>query len=159
MSEFCSVQRLTPMALAPLAAYDMRFGMRPRLTYQAKLTVGLFWQERPCTRCVKRDIGHLCHDEPREPVRRSKGDHSHTPGEDEVAPKQEELSNSRTTSSVGQQQTDDQVPQETGLEMNAPGDAGNRKANIQLTQSAQVPNAATIAGIEQCEYTSYLYIN
>lgn len=23
-------------------------------------------QERPCTRCVKRNIGHLCHDEPRE---------------------------------------------------------------------------------------------
>ena len=30
--------------------------------------------ERPCARCVKRDIGHLCHDEPREPVRRSKSD-------------------------------------------------------------------------------------
>jgi len=24
------------------------------------------WQERPCTRCIKRNIGHLCHDEPRE---------------------------------------------------------------------------------------------
>ena len=23
-------------------------------------------QERPCNRCVKRSIGHLCHDEPRE---------------------------------------------------------------------------------------------
>lgn len=30
-------------------------------------------QERPCTRCVKRDIGHLCHDEPRESVRVVKG--------------------------------------------------------------------------------------
>ncbi|KAK4555281.1 Transcription factor [Recurvomyces mirabilis] len=31
--------------------------------------------ERPCARCVKRDIGHLCHDEPREPVlRRSKSE-------------------------------------------------------------------------------------
>ncbi|KAF2214478.1 hypothetical protein CERZMDRAFT_110767 [Cercospora zeae-maydis SCOH1-5] len=30
--------------------------------------------ERPCARCVKRDIGHLCHDEPREPVKRSKSD-------------------------------------------------------------------------------------
>lgn len=25
-----------------------------------------FEQERPCTRCIKRNIGHLCHDEPRE---------------------------------------------------------------------------------------------
>jgi hypothetical protein len=24
------------------------------------------FQERPCTRCIKRNIGHLCHDEPRE---------------------------------------------------------------------------------------------
>lgn len=30
--------------------------------------------ERPCARCVKRDIGHLCHDEPREPPRRSKSE-------------------------------------------------------------------------------------
>ncbi|KAI0315791.1 hypothetical protein OF83DRAFT_1130440 [Amylostereum chailletii] len=32
---------------------------------------------RPCQRCIKREIGHLCHDEPRP----SKGDkHTHTPG-------------------------------------------------------------------------------
>jgi hypothetical protein len=30
--------------------------------------------ERPCARCVKRDIGHLCHDEPREPPKRSKSE-------------------------------------------------------------------------------------
>ncbi|KJX99816.1 transcription factor Zn cluster Rds2 like protein [Zymoseptoria brevis] len=30
--------------------------------------------QRPCARCVKRDIGHLCHDEPRDPPRRSKSD-------------------------------------------------------------------------------------
>lgn len=29
-------------------------------------------KERPCTRCIKRNIGHLCHDEPREPSRRSR---------------------------------------------------------------------------------------
>ncbi|PGH12789.1 hypothetical protein AJ79_04013 [Helicocarpus griseus UAMH5409] len=31
--------------------------------------------ERPCTRCIKRDIGHLCHDEPRENVKRPKSEH------------------------------------------------------------------------------------
>ena len=31
-------------------------------------------QERPCTRCIKRNIGHLCHDEPREGVKKSKTD-------------------------------------------------------------------------------------
>ena len=26
-------------------------------------------QERPCSRCIKRSIGHLCHDEPKENVK------------------------------------------------------------------------------------------
>ena len=30
--------------------------------------------ERPCARCVKRDIGHLCHDEPRDPPKRTKSE-------------------------------------------------------------------------------------
>ena len=30
--------------------------------------------QRPCARCVKRDIGHLCHDEPREAPKRSKSE-------------------------------------------------------------------------------------
>ncbi|KAI0484299.1 meiosis protein SPO22/ZIP4 like-domain-containing protein [Xylariaceae sp. FL0804] len=33
--------------------------------------------ERPCTRCVKRNIGHLCHDEPRDPdAKKPKGSHN-----------------------------------------------------------------------------------
>ncbi|KAK3066884.1 hypothetical protein LTS18_001431, partial [Coniosporium uncinatum] len=30
--------------------------------------------ERPCTRCIKRNIGHLCHDEPRESTKKGKSD-------------------------------------------------------------------------------------
>lgn len=30
--------------------------------------------ERPCARCIKRDIGHLCHDEPRESSKRAKSE-------------------------------------------------------------------------------------
>ncbi|CAK3791998.1 Regulator of drug sensitivity 2 [Lecanosticta acicola] len=30
--------------------------------------------ERPCARCIKRDIGHLCHDEPRDPPKRNKSE-------------------------------------------------------------------------------------
>lgn len=33
-----------------------------------------FAKERPCTRCIKRNIGHLCHDEPREPTKRTRGE-------------------------------------------------------------------------------------
>ncbi|KAK5112415.1 hypothetical protein LTR85_011524 [Meristemomyces frigidus] len=43
--------------------------------------------ERPCARCVKRDIGHLCHDEPREPPKRSKSEI----GVAEIAPAPEEV--------------------------------------------------------------------
>lgn len=31
-------------------------------------------QDRPCTRCIKRNIGHLCHDEPREPSKKAKSE-------------------------------------------------------------------------------------
>ncbi|KAJ6135467.1 hypothetical protein N7512_000627 [Penicillium capsulatum] len=40
-------------------------------------------KERPCTRCIKRNIGHLCHDEPREPAKRTRGDQEHSAAEDE----------------------------------------------------------------------------
>lgn len=30
--------------------------------------------ERPCKRCVRRDIGHLCHDEPRDPPTKEKSE-------------------------------------------------------------------------------------
>ncbi|KAH8677914.1 hypothetical protein BX600DRAFT_140028 [Xylariales sp. PMI_506] len=34
--------------------------------------------ERPCTRCIKRNIAHLCHDEPRDPdSKKSKTSHAH----------------------------------------------------------------------------------
>ena len=51
--------------------------------------------ERPCARCVKRDIGHLCHDEPRDPPKRSKSEM----GVAEIAPAVEE--NKADVASVG----------------------------------------------------------
>lgn len=39
--------------------------------------------QRPCARCVKRDIGHLCHDEPRDPPKRGK---SESGGPADIAP-------------------------------------------------------------------------
>lgn len=38
--------------------------------------------QRPCARCIKRDIGHLCHDEPRDPPKRNKSE----VGVTEIAP-------------------------------------------------------------------------
>ncbi|PSS06777.1 hypothetical protein M430DRAFT_46115 [Amorphotheca resinae ATCC 22711] len=45
--------------------------------------------ERPCARCIKRNIGHLCHDEPREPdsaTKKSKSQHSNSAAEDGGSP-------------------------------------------------------------------------
>ncbi|KAJ5173574.1 uncharacterized protein N7500_001505 [Penicillium coprophilum] len=42
-----------------------------------------FMKERPCTRCIKRNIGHLCHDEPRETAKRGRSEHEHSAADDE----------------------------------------------------------------------------
>ncbi|TKX25126.1 fungal Zn(2)-Cys(6) binuclear cluster domain-containing protein 5 [Elsinoe australis] len=42
--------------------------------------------ERPCARCVKRDIGHLCHDEPREPAKRTKSEPELAPADSKPEP-------------------------------------------------------------------------
>ncbi|MCJ1472156.1 hypothetical protein MMC13_000803 [Lambiella insularis] len=98
--------------------------------------------ERPCTRCVKRDIGHLCHDEPREAVRKSKGERSHTTGEDETPPKQEDQSTDRPVSSHDQQRMVDQKPlRQNGLDMVTPDTPADRKPNVRLAQSAPVSKA------------------
>ncbi|PYH44223.1 gluconeogenesis transcription factor RDS2 [Aspergillus saccharolyticus JOP 1030-1] len=41
--------------------------------------------ERPCTRCIKRNIGHLCHDEPRESSKRSRSENEHSAADDEAS--------------------------------------------------------------------------
>ena len=52
------------------AAHDLRSG---KFTTQCRSdsVMAKVVQERPCTRCIKRDIGHLCHDEPREPAKKN----------------------------------------------------------------------------------------
>jgi hypothetical protein len=58
-------------------------------------------QDRPCKRCIKRNIGHLCHDEPREGHgyhKKSKGEDSETPGQEEISPSKDDYAN--TTSSL-----------------------------------------------------------
>ncbi len=44
-----------------------------------------FAQDRPCQRCIKRSIGHLCHDEPRDSMRAQKAENGygnrHTEGQ------------------------------------------------------------------------------
>jgi hypothetical protein len=52
--------------------------------------------ERPCARCIKRNIGHLCHDEPREPesaTKKSKSQHSNSATEDAGTPPDQSQAN------------------------------------------------------------------
>lgn len=55
-------------------------------------------QERPCTRCIKRNIGHLCHDEPREHDNKKPGRGSTAAGstmdESESQPSQSDITHS-----------------------------------------------------------------
>lgn len=49
-------------------------------------------QDRPCKRCIKRNIGHLCHDEPREGHgyhKKSKTDSDATGVDEQSSPKDE----------------------------------------------------------------------
>ena len=51
-------------------------------------------QDRPCKRCIKRNIGHLCHDEPREGHgyhKKNKADSDAT-GADDTSPAQDDYS-------------------------------------------------------------------
>lgn len=85
--------------------------------------------ERPCTRCIKRNIGHLCHDEPREPVKKSKTDPDSTNGEEESS-KQEVAPSDSSINALDQH-------------INAP-DTGLNLAPAPLPQN-RVANAAPIA--------------
>lgn len=62
------------LANMSMIAYDLRPSKWiRRLVPFSEADSGLA-QERPCTRCVKRNIGHLCHDEPREGVKKAKSE-------------------------------------------------------------------------------------
>lgn len=67
-------------------------------------------QDRPCKRCIKRNIGHLCHDEPREGHgyhKKSKTD-SDTAGTEEQSPPKDDF---QTTPTVpGSALIDDSTP-------------------------------------------------
>ncbi|KAK1980525.1 transcriptional regulator [Colletotrichum cereale] len=62
--------------------------------------------ERPCTRCIKRNIGHLCHDEPRDPDSK-KVKSSHAPS---AADESETMQSDIAQSSIDQSSTGSMGP-------------------------------------------------
>ena len=114
----------------------------PRLYNMTDLLSHAIVQERPCTRCVKRNIGHLCHDEPREPVKTAKGEQDLIVGDEEAVFKQEEISSNGQPSLLDQRQADQQLLQETGLDLGVtvPSVNGQRDSS-QLAPPSAVPRS------------------
>ena len=65
-------------------------------------------QDRPCARCVKRSIGHLCHDEPRDSTKAIKRDQVDAPPSSGAAVKQEDSLPYTLGPAIDQQQLDQQ---------------------------------------------------
>ena len=86
-------------------------------------------QERPCTRCIKRNIGHLCHDEPREQVKRPKSEHEFSTGEDEISLKHEDPATNDMPQGLKQRQTGQKLLQESSLNLGQDPPILNRVAD------------------------------
>ena len=71
-------------------------------------------QDRPCARCVKRSIGHLCHDEPRDGAKGVKQGQASTASVSGGALKQEDSLPYMLGSSLDEQQLDQQALQDAG---------------------------------------------
>ncbi|SLM35895.1 zn cluster transcription factor [Lasallia pustulata] len=116
-------------------------------------------KERPCTRCIRRKIGHLCHDEPREPVRRPNNEHDTAAGEDEAALKKEGTPPNGMPPSIDQQQADQQLLQDTGLAARNPSTASTARPreSPQLVQPSPVPGgqARTLDNSNNQRYLGY----
>ncbi|KAH0496263.1 hypothetical protein TgHK011_003634 [Trichoderma gracile] len=80
--------------------------------------------ERPCTRCIKRNIGHLCHDEPREadPKKKTTASKTSTASvEDSDTMSQSDLGHSSISSAMGPPPTFDGARQRPNSGLGAGG--------------------------------------
>ncbi|KAH8687537.1 transcription factor Zn cluster transcription factor-like protein Rds2 [Tricladium varicosporioides] len=72
--------------------------------------------ERPCARCIKRNIGHLCHDEPREPdtaTKKPRKQHSNPAADDDDAAQDQPPSNADGGMNNSLEQTQEQSQEST----------------------------------------------
>ncbi|KAI9695202.1 MAG: hypothetical protein M1820_008838 [Bogoriella megaspora] len=109
--------------------------------------------ERPCTRCIKRDIGHLCHDEPREQVKRARSELDHIPGEDGTSPNVEVSPVDGSTATFEPQPNQ----QDTGLDLGTGALALGKDASagsILQPTSLSATQAQTLPGNNQM-YTGF----
>lgn len=121
-------------------------------------------QERPCTRCIKRNIGHLCHDEPRE--QETKKSKSLAPSTVQDAAPQPDpgpssSSNSQNAVAMKPSSFDSAMGNGLGQTAKAAFDAAalaDRSNNpIQLVQPTSVPSIASSAlgAMSQCRWLEF----
>ncbi|KAL2071471.1 hypothetical protein VTL71DRAFT_12706 [Oculimacula yallundae] len=108
-------------------------------------------QERPCARCIKRDIGHLCHDEPREPdsaTKKAKKQHSNSAPEEDGSPSeavlQEDVENS-ANESFEQAQPQAQLLENNSLALGTDDLSQSQGGSLQLVQPSPVSGIQTNA--------------
>jgi hypothetical protein len=97
-------------------------------------------------RCVKRNIGHLCHDEPREGAKKSKLEPENTPGESET-PKDGSDTGSNPISQPAK-------ASDAGLDLAlpAPLEKSASTASLAQTDPASAPQLPTLAsGNQPCQ--------
>ncbi|KAK7535696.1 Zn cluster transcription factor Rds2 [Phyllosticta paracitricarpa] len=105
--------------------------------------------ERPCTRCIKRNIGHLCHDEPREPAKRQKTEPpGGTPGDAEASKKLDPATTPDATLRPLDQRNNSQ---DAGLTLQPPPMPQGISNSASIAQPAPVsaPQASNLAGNSQ----------
>ncbi|GIJ88877.1 hypothetical protein Asppvi_007805 [Aspergillus pseudoviridinutans] len=91
--------------------------------------------ERPCTRCIKRNIGHLCHDEPREPSKRARSEHEHSTAEEEGH------SNNEFSSVQGMPRNVD-VQDSAGQQILADGTIALPPSSVSAVQHNSIPSSS-----------------
>lgn len=99
--------------------------------------------ERPCTRCIKRNIGHLCHDEPREPAKKGKAEGATIPvQEDTPMPDTEQHGSIPRTMSLAQL-PHNQVTSNAPLVQPTPVPAPHRASLTPNSKRAKLRKAGT----------------
>ncbi|KAL4933469.1 gluconeogenesis transcription factor RDS2 [Aspergillus undulatus] len=90
--------------------------------------------ERPCTRCIKRNIGHLCHDEPREPSKRSRSEHEQSAAD-------EEGSSNNEYPNVHAMPRKVDIPDAAGQQILADGTLGLASSSMNAVQPGPMPSS------------------
>lgn len=111
-----------------------------------------YLQERPCSRCIKRNIGHLCHDEPRDSDRKSKGDQRLSVGPNEdTSQKNDILTGSSIPGVIDQDASANSILQDSSMGLRPTTDISDSTALPQNSNGSVNPNQGLEGGTQTSE--------